>query len=205
MRTPPLDLLSDQTRHIVIDLETRGTGAHAQIATIGAVRFTLHPEVAADSFYVRVAMDGDMDNQARDQTRSTLDWWDEQSKEARLELDAQPRVGLFDALRAFFAWAAPTPEDRALNCAWGNGPEFDIVILEDAVDNIISDSPTFRLPWAYWNVHSLRTAAKFAPWVKRPEFTGIKHHALHDAQHEARYLRSILGALQARYQDSEAA
>ena len=70
---------------------------------------------------------------------------------------------------------------------WGNGATFDNVILRRAFDDCAIEAP-----WPFWHDRDLRTILGLYPEAKAREFEGVKHHALHDARHEARMLIDAL-------------
>jgi exodeoxyribonuclease VIII len=46
-------------------------------------------------------------------------------------------------------------------------------------------------PWNFWDDRCYRTVKRFAPDIKM-NFSGVKHHALADARHQALHLQRIL-------------
>lgn len=176
----------------VVDLETLGKGPRAVIGEIGVVIVDVEQLVAVDEFYCRVSL-----HQPRQRDESTMSWWDQQridSPQAWLEMfkntDRLCLADAIDALKDFLARHFP----RALAVElMGNGPEFDNVILEDAYSQC-----GIELPWSFRGNQSLRTVVLMGRLLLdidpkfQIEFEGIRHHALHDARHEAAYLISIL-------------
>jgi exodeoxyribonuclease VIII len=68
---------------------------------------------------------------------------------------------------------------------WGNGADFDNVILGNAY--LAVNKPR---PWSFWNNRCYRTVRAMAPNIDyvRPV---IAHHALHDARAQALHLIEI--------------
>ncbi|MCY1200475.1 3' exoribonuclease, RNase T-like [compost metagenome] len=176
--------------HFVVDLETESTAPNAGITAIGIVY--LHVPAGPLSapvlleFYVRTdhAGTGHVDP-------GTLGWWEQQSPEARAEVDGSlPRTLIGDALaqvERFMTSLVPRKGDRLV---WGNGSSFDNVILREAFS-----THGQKAPWEFWNDRDLRTLLAVFPSAKGAAFEGIKHHALHDARHEAKALLAGLTAL----------
>jgi len=171
--------------HFVIDLETMGNGPRAPIASIGAVCVAKGEIV--DQFYIRVSLESSMSWELEPDA-STIQWWMQQSEEARREVsDTKTACPLPLALTALYDWMKPhaTPDEAIV---WGNGSSFDNVILRSSHEAV--DQP---LPWHFRNDRDLRTLLALYPAAKNVgEFEGIKHHALHDARHEAKQLIKAL-------------
>lgn len=173
--------------HIVIDLETMGKGPNAPIAAIGAV--VVRDAQPLDEFYRRIDLESAMiPHWKREADASTIQWWLQQSAEARAEIDgSQPSSNIIPALEELAGWMAiyATARDAIV---WGNGSSFDNVILRSAYSEL--SHPT---PWQFWNDRDLRTILALYPEAKSVgAFEGTKHHALHDARHEAKQLCKAL-------------
>lgn len=170
--------------HIVIDLETMGIGTNAAIVAIGAVR--INEGRPAGEFYQRVDLASSLANGGKTDA-STISWWLRQSEAARGEINgAQSGMRLEGALHELRRWistdliGSPRP--------WGNGATFDLRILGEAYDAIGEPRP-----WDFPLEHDLRTILALYPEAKQiGEFEGTKHHALHDARHEAKQLCKAL-------------
>lgn len=166
--------------HYVLDLETMGKGPNAAIATIGCVK--VEHGTIADEFYARVSLASAMQyGLAMD--ASTVQWWLRQSEEARNEITGVDGEILPTALINLALFMGDIDEPNKTALVWGNGPSFDNAILANAYTAIRRHPP-----WAYWNDRDMRTLLALYPEAKQIEFEGIKHHALHDARHEARQL-----------------
>lgn len=168
--------------HFVLDLETISTAPNAAIAAIGCVR--VQQGEIIDEFYERVdlessrAMGGEIDT-------PTLQWWLKQSREARQEVSGElASLPITTALGKLteFMHRGGLSDDQPL--VWGNGSSFDNVILGTAYQRA-----GIPMPWKFWNDRDLRTLLALHPHVKQAiTFEGTKHHALHDARHEAKQL-----------------
>jgi len=194
--------LDPGTVHVMIDLETWGTGPTAAVSTVGArmapvvvdrqdlitrqvLRQTLdarfHQAITLESALL-AGMETDAD---------TVDWWRKQSAEARESLLNQRRLPLAVVLENLRQWLPPGHD----YLIWGNGAAADPVWLESA----------YRLaglacPWNHWQVRCYRTLrAQLKGVVQEEEFTGMRHHALADAVHQMRHLQAMLGFLRMGY------
>lgn len=184
--------MSKQNLIAVVDLETLGKGPRAAIGEIGVVIVDVEQLVAVDEFYCRVDI-----GQPRERDDSTLAWWEQQRIDSPLawkEMFATPnRLFIADALNALKSFLSRHfPRALAVELM-GNGPEFDNVILDNAYQQW-----GVELPWSFRGNQSLRTVVLMGRLLLdidpkfQIEFDGIRHHALHDARHEAAYLISIL-------------
>jgi hypothetical protein len=166
--------------HVMLDLETWGTGNKAVIVSIGACKFD-HENIL-DAFHVGVdpascqALGLEVD-------ASTLLWWmDPQQREA---LDAWlqlARIDLASALVGFDLWCKQEPGIVAM---WGNGSTFDNVILRSAFAAAGLDYPV-----RFWADQCYRTKKNEAPDVPMIH-EGQHHKALDDAISQAKHLQAI--------------
>jgi exodeoxyribonuclease VIII len=167
-------------RHVMLDLETLSTTQNATIVSIGAVAFDANGTY--DEFYRVIDLDSyePLPRGAFDLSFATLAWWFRQSKAARDELGSDVKVPIKSALNAFAEW----PEDKGFDVfgMWGNGADFDNVILGNAYKAL-----GMRPPWAYRNNRCMRTLKSMLPKVDVPR-QGTHHNALDDARWQAQYL-----------------
>lgn len=168
--------------HYVLDLETMGTGPNAAIVAIGCVKVA-DGQIAGE-FYTRVDLESSL-QAGGTVTAKTIQWWLKRSEEARREVDgsqhAQPLIFALRDLDVFM------DDDERQIFVWGNGSSFDNVILRSAYAAFGDEAP-----WPFWNDRDLRTLLHLYPAAKGIPFEGTKHHALHDARHEARQLVAAL-------------
>lgn len=176
--------------HYVLDLETMGTGPNAAIVAIGCVE--VHEGQLAREFYQRIEL-ADAIAKGGEVSALTIEWWLKRSEAARAEVNGtQEAESLWNALGALRVFMAGTGLLHDV-LVWGNGPSFDNVILASAYRRYGGEAP-----WAYWNDRDLRTLTALYPAVKNIPFEGTRHHALHDARHEARQLVAALEMHEAR-------
>lgn len=173
--------------HVMLDLETFGTGPDAAIVQIAAGAFELgfdrkpDPEISPYNAYINPsAVDGRI-------TASTVMFWMSQSDEARIKLITGMESGgtLFDALSGLCLWFANNKIEA--EGVWSFGATFDIVIL-----NQILQRHGFRVPWSYRSERCLRTAA--AIFDKDREHypqTGLLHDAADDVKNQIAWLQRI--------------
>ena len=168
----------------VVDLETLSTRKNAVIVSIGAVAFSLRKGII-DEFEVNITPQSGKEVGLHID-KSTVQWWSEQSQEARDSWMENP-TNIKDGLMQF---------ENFYNrgCAiWGFGADFDIAVLESAFYAIgfHKDKPYGQhLPWQFWDVYCLRTMSNILSM--KLEKTGTNHHALHDALAEAELIMKML-------------
>lgn len=190
---------------IMLDLETLGTGNNAAIIQIGAVAFnadgengslwTNSPDLLASlgqGFRVNVNLAESRHPGIID--ASTVEWWLQQSQEARDSITkTEGRLELGAALEAFVRWLyTVTPKVRALR-VWSNGPTFDETILRAAFTRY--GAP---LPLSFRGSRCCRTMIELAElhgWNRKEAASGApqdttKHDALSDAVFQARGVAS---------------
>lgn len=177
-------------QHIVLDLETLSTQPHAAVLSIGTVALDARGQVV-NEFHVPLDPFAYGSQPGRHIEVETLEWWGKQSAEARAaSIDASCKASAADALRMFSAWVGLNANPDEVK-VWGNGSSFDNVILA----SLYKQTTTLGLPppWRYWNDRDMRTIIDMFPEAKHVgPFEGIKHHALHDARHEAKQLAKAL-------------
>jgi len=169
--------------HVQIDIETLDTLPSAVILSIGAVFFDpmtgeLGPEIL-------LKIDQDKQPACRTKSKSTVDWWDNQSITAKEEAFSG-EMHLSEALGHLNIFILEEAGEAA--CPWGNGSVFDITILEDGYRSCGLNG---LIPWKFWNIRDCRTiewAAKGLIDKKQIPKEGNHHKALDDAKHQAAYI-----------------
>jgi exodeoxyribonuclease VIII len=169
--------------NIMVDLETMGTGSNAAIVSIGAVEFDFEKNKVGKEFYQVVSLSDDDESGIRD--KSTEAWWNKQSEEARFVLTL-PGLHISEALKEFTKFVCSCGSQRNVKI-WGNGSDFDNVILVNAYRRC-----NLSLPWEYWNHRCYRTVKNLFKDVKMVR-SGTHHNALDDAKSQAEHLLMMLG------------
>jgi len=92
---------------IMLDLETMGTGPNAAIVAIGAAAFCPHERrVLGKTFYAPVSLESSV-NGGGVVDAGTVQWWLQQSTEARALFEKYaPSQSIDNALYEFSTWAA---------------------------------------------------------------------------------------------------
>ena len=187
-------------KHIMLDLETLGTGYNAAIVAIGACEFDLpgpgahNDENPISHFYCKVDLPSSV-AAGMEMDAPTVLWWMKQSEAARESTFEGLRTPLGDALMRFNSWvyniapvAGRTEPDRADVWVWGNGATFDNVVIRSAFKAV-------RLTpcWSFRNDKCYRTVRDLLPKNRQPEFVkyGTAHNALDDAIAQALHLQKV--------------
>lgn len=165
---------------IMLDLETLGNNPGCVIVAVGAVKFD--GGQILDTFYNRVDPQSCVDAGLRLEVEAVM-WWLAQSDEARMEI-TKPGDALRQVLEWFTAWVGLAENVTAV---WGNGENFDNVVLAAAYDAL-----KMLRPWKFSRDRCYRTVAKLHPAVPMVR-DGTHHNALDDARSQALHLMAMLG------------
>lgn len=174
--------------HCMLDLETMSTAPNAAVIAIGAVMFNLKPKFGVDpmgpEFYRVIDLKSSMGH-GLVVDASTIQWWMRQEDAARnlfVDNPGSPLPAVLADFSSWLSWAA----GRTTNIVkvWGNGSDFDNVILKSAYD-----ACGLEVPWKYSNNRCYRTMrAMMFPNATAAPFKGTKHNALDDAKNQAIHL-----------------
>ena len=164
--------------NVMLDLETMDNTSNSAIVSIGACVFS-----SANGITSKFGVDVDLQS-AIDYGGtvggSTVLWWLSQKWEARKKLTQAKALSLPDALTEFSNWI---PKGAIV---WGNGSDFDNVILKNAYRLV--DMP---VPWPKFNDRCFRTMKAIFRDVEKPKREGIAHSALDDAVFQATWILKI--------------
>lgn len=176
--------------HLMIDLETLGTNSEAPVLSIGAAFFNPSTSEVLATFHQKIEFESACEG--RELSPSTVKWWLEQEKEAQDALFEDDPIRASLALEKFVQWIDEHSERDQVK-PWGNGATFDISIIESLLHQY-----SLSIPWKFYNVRDVRTIVDCAkPLVQRDsiKFEGVKHDALADALHQAKYVSEMWQAL----------
>ena len=168
---------------IMLDLETMGSDPNAALCAIGAVSFDIASRQIINHFYMPILLEdsvrcgGVIDPE-------TVIWWLKQSDAARAEISDDGYIEPL-ALGEFTDFIASVGQRNQVRI-WGNGSDFDNVILASAYRR-----NGLSLPWDFRNNRCYRTVKNLHPAVAL-KFVGDRHNALHDAENQARHLIAML-------------
>lgn len=164
----------------MLDLETLGTRPDSVIIAIGAVKFDL--DGTRDQFYQVIDPTSCVDIGLQIDA-GTVMWWMQQDAMARDAFKTKG-VPIDVALSQFATWV------DGGEAVWGNGADFDNVLLANAYRMCKMEQP-----WKYWNNRCYRTMKNQFPNVDVPSRKGMKHNAVDDARSQAEHLIRILNSI----------
>lgn len=179
--------------NIMIDLETMDTAPTAAIVAIGAVVFdpTSGTVDVNSAFYRTVELQSCIDH-GLTVSGSAVRWWLRQSQDARQSILTE-QAHIHTALNDLSRWIIERCDgdtDRAV--VWGNGSDFDNVILTNAYRALGFSGR----PWGNYNDRCYRTLKNLRPDIEMVR-TGTHHNALDDAisqaEHAVRLIQTIRG------------
>lgn len=169
--------------HVMLDLETWGISPYSTIIMIGACAFDPYaipplPSIIQDRFEVAidpVSCQGLLRTDAK-----TLMWWmhPERIRARTAWLDI-PKLELTAALYGFEDWLHSLGLDINDLRIWGNGSDFDNVLLAQAYEVIKRDAP-----WSFRHNRCFRTLRSMLTF-EESQYLGTQHTALADAEHQA--------------------
>lgn len=168
----------------MLDLETMGNTPGAAILSIGAV--FIKEGKLAEEFYMRTSLESCMEGGLTCDA-STIVWWMKQDEDARKSITTTESKHIGEALVAMHEWARiACGGDFDTIEVWGNAATFDVVIIEEACRRM-----NYMIPWKFRGHRCYRTMKNAFPNVPKPDFVGVKHHALDDAKFQALHLINI--------------
>jgi len=115
-------------------------------------------------------------------------WWMGQQGAARQGLFMNPDPEDIDSvLIGFKQWLHKVGDFQDNVKIWGNGSDFDNVILAKAYQIVLNQDQ----PWHFWNNRCYRTTCDVLGDTQRKQ-QGVHHHALDDAKSQAEHLCKLL-------------
>jgi len=161
----------------MLDIETLGTGPSAIVTSIGAVFFDPQSGQVGAEFYRELNFQDQIDL-GRVPTQSTIEFWFSQPKEAQAAFLREGKVSSQQALLELRSFVKDNSDVDKCK-PWGNGPSFDLTILE----SLFKDCQVMH-PWHFRNVRCLRTFKEYVFSGKGITREGVYHHALDDCKHQ---------------------
>lgn len=171
-----------QKVRIMADVESLGAKPGSVILSIGAVKFDRHK--VTEEFVINISPQSCIDAGLKIDV-DTVMWWLKQSDDARKTLTDGITFMFKDALTLFTDWLIGTntfPPEIEL---WGNGANFDNVLLAAAYDACGLDRP-----WKFYNDRCYRTLKALHSDVPMAR-SGTHHNALDDARSQALHLITL--------------
>jgi hypothetical protein len=162
----------DSTFEVMLDIETLGVKPGSVILNIGAVEFDPKTGQFGKDFYVAIDV-GDSQSYGMTMDAETIQWWMNQSADARLSSFGG---GKAYSLRAALSLLLNFTTGKKI---WCHGPSFDASLLEYAYRKV-----GILIPWKFSDVRCTRTIYDLAG-VCPDRTKGTHHNALADAKAQA--------------------
>lgn len=162
---------------LMLDFETLDVGECPVVLSMGAVVFNdvgLVASLSAKIDQLSCVSIGCTISQ------NTLDWWDQQSEEAR-----KNAFGGTAEINNTMLKLVQLYEDFECCEIWSRGALADIRWVNSILEKLNIDKP-----WKYWQEMCFRTFLKMSPKVEL-EFLGTQHNALDDALHQVKLFHAI--------------
>lgn len=155
----------------IIDFETMGSGEKAAVIDLAVIAFDPNPEVVETfdelvSRGIKIKFDLKSQKGHRLFTKSTIEWWKNQSPEARKNIaPSDEDVSTIDGIAKFNDYINAHNIDPWKSQGWCRGMSFDFPILVDLIRDVqrlngVSENEldTFKLePCKFWNQRDIRT------------------------------------------------
>ena len=161
--------------HAMIDIETLGTEPGSVVLSVGAVKFDPFNSIEPNNGKHWMLDVDAQTEKGRIVDESTLAWWGKQ--EQSIQDRAFSDVGRTDVdvfMKDLNGWLT------GCEAIWCQGPQFDMVILEDFFDNF-----GHHKNWFYWQISDCRTLFKLMPRDPRKDIQQNLHNALEDSRWQA--------------------
>lgn len=159
----------------MIDIETLGTMPNSVIMSVGGVKFD--PFTSAEPFdgkHWKLDVDAQT-SKGRLVDDNTLQWWAKQDSNIRdRAFGDEGRIAVEPFMKEINAWLT------GCETIWCQGPQFDMVILENFFDNF-----GHHKNWFYWQISDCRTLFKLMPRDPRKDIQEDLHNALEDSRWQA--------------------
>ncbi|EHV6339105.1 3'-5' exoribonuclease [Escherichia coli] len=175
--------------HLMIDLETMGKNPDAPIISIGAIFFDPQTGDMGPEFSKTI----DLETAGGVIDRDTIKWWLKQSREAQSAIMTD-EIPLDDALLQLREFIDENSGEFFVQ-VWGNGANFDNTILRRSYER-----QGIPCPWRYYNDRDVRTIVELGKTIDFDArtvipFEGVRHNALDDARHQAKYVTATIQKL----------
>lgn len=198
--------------HVMLDLETLGTGAYAPVLQIGAVAFDLFAGAVYVDHGLKVAIEP---GEGTRMDVSTFAWWLRQGDDTRMAIIEALSGKLCteaDAVVALESWVEDITHKEGwpkVHGVWANGQDFDLGLLREMYKR--SGMYGGQPKWPYNAARDTRTAffchgrlSRYgtAPLYKPEATDGVAHDALADAIYQAEQLCALFSSTE-RHTTSE--
>ena len=187
--------------HLNFDTETLGLYENAVVTTLACCAFTFedsasYDEIVESGFFVKFKVDEQIQVYHRETTASTLQFWKEQSDEAKKRsiIPSANDVALRDGLLQLTDYIQNSGYNWKKSYLWSRGNAFDFPKIESLYRNAGLEVPfnTFRVRDTRTMIDCL-TGSENGYYSLRNGIPAsfIKHHALHDTAIDCAAMKEI--------------
>lgn len=170
---------------VMIDLETLATDTDTVVISVGAAAFDISKSSIPSTFYMILEMQDQL-NKGRKVSADTLKWWMQRSDAVQKVFHEKAKAP-DTVLHTLATWIKTVcPNSKELK-VWGNGPTFDISIMEHMYKMY-----NIKCPWSYNQIMDLRTFRRFVANNEKVLIPGNAHNALDDAMGQAAFVMKHL-------------
>lgn len=177
--------------HLLFDTETLGKRENAVVTALACVPFrfednTGYDDLVLNGFFVKFNVPEQLQDYKRTTCPDTLQWWREQSKEARQNsiLPSSNDVSLVEGLKQLTEFIKGTGYNYKKSYVWSRGNYFDFPKIED-----LYRQAGLEVPFSTWKIRDSRTYIDILAGTDNGMYVlkngtpknFIHHHALHDA------------------------
>ncbi|HDQ6746971.1 TPA: 3'-5' exoribonuclease [Escherichia coli O22:H16] len=173
------------TAHVMVDMETAGTGPDAAILSAALVQFIPETGEIVSSFAVDIDLNSAVKHGGVIEP-GIMQWWVKQSDTAREVFNSTDAVPFPLAMYSIQEWLDATGPAYV----WSNGAGFDCVILRRALERLGYKAWPFCMDCDVRTMVMLGQQTGFDPKKDMP-FEGTEHNALDDALHQVKYVSAI--------------
>lgn len=180
----------------IIDMETLDDKSTAMIIDIAVIPF--NPDTNINQSFDELVKRGRKwkinlaaQKGVRTANKKTIDWWKDQSPEARANLVPSDKDMLLeDAIKEILEYLKASKVQPWKSQGWCRGQSFDFPIFVNALGQVFNTTDTTKLePICFWNQRDIRTAIEAYSLVRNMTTTPLRKGTLdgfiaHDSIHD---------------------
>lgn len=172
--------------HVMIDFETASMNHNAAPISLGAHAFAGRLHYTDQYFHQKNSL-ASAEIMGLHVDKETMEWWDKQNPQIRADAFSGKQA-LVDMLEDFKMWCSKLSEGRLQDIhIWGNGADFDPIILKNAYETHTSYPFNFRNHRCYRTVNAI-----FDHLIPYPKYAERQHDALADATWQSKRLCHLI-------------
>lgn len=189
--------------HLNFDLETLGKKSSSVVLSLACVAFTFeddtpYSQYVLDGFYIKFDPIEQL-RMGRTTDQDTINWWKEQSEEARgVTKPSKDDVSVEKGLAMLREYINGTKYEWKNGYCWCRGNYFDFPMIEDLHEQVGA-----KLPFNTWKIRDIRTMIDVLTGSDRGKYElrggvpkeFVAHHALHDTALDIMRMKEIFQSM----------